>query len=266
VSPPLRVFLSPLLFQPDDFRGGVAVVIDQHRASCTIAYALAAGASAIVPCEEVEEAKAAAAALAGSLLGGERGGVRIDGFDLGNSPSEYTPDRVGGKVIVFTTTNGTRALRRAAAAERVIVGALPNRRAVAHAAAAHGRPVYLVCAGIRMDVCAEDVIAAGAMVETLRELGADVSDDAARLALQAWQDAGSDPARLLAALHASQGGRNLARVGLGRDVEDCARVDALNIVPVLEGNGRLVAAPVSPNAPGYDSPRRGGARPQGGSL
>jgi 2-phosphosulfolactate phosphatase len=242
VPPAIHAFLSPLLFQPEEVRGGVAIVIDQLRASTTIVHALAAGAAAIVPTEEVQQARDHAAGLPGSLLGGERGGVRIDGFDLGNSPSEFTPERVGGRTIVFTTTNGTRALRRASGAHAVLVGSLANRAAVAKAAAGFGRPLFLICAGIRNTVCAEDVIAAGAIAASLRELGADhTEDDPAILAGQIWDSVGRDHATLLAALHASQGGRNLAKEGLSTDVELCARVDTLNVVPVLDAKGRIHA-------------------------
>src|SRR5690242_5734390 len=115
MSRPILVHLLPTLFEPADLRGGVAVVIDVLRATSTIVQALAAGATSVVPCGEIDEARAIAAKAApGSvLLGGERKGVTIPGFDLGNSPGDYTSDVVTGKKLIFTTTNGTRALLRA---------------------------------------------------------------------------------------------------------------------------------------------------------
>jgi len=111
--------------------GGIAVVIDVLRASTTIVTALAHGAAAVAPRRSIEEALAAAADRPGAVLGGERGGVMIAGFDLGNSPLEYAPDRVAGRPVVITTTNGTAALAVCRDAAEVLVGAIVNRTAVA---------------------------------------------------------------------------------------------------------------------------------------
>src|SRR5262245_13937729 len=129
---PILVHLLPGSFEPDDLRGGMAVVIDVLRATSTIIHALAAGARSVVPCGEIEDARqmAIAAPRGTVLLGGERGGLRIPGFDLGNSPAEYAHGTVAGKTIVITTTNGTRALVRAKEARRVLIGALCNQSAV----------------------------------------------------------------------------------------------------------------------------------------
>jgi 2-phosphosulfolactate phosphatase len=122
------VHLLPSLMEPAKLGGTIAVVIDVLRASTTIAHALAAGAEGVYPCEEVEEARHVAAAHPRQpcILGGERGGRRIAGFDLDNSPAAYTPAAVAGKPVVFTTTNGTRALLQAATADRVLLAAFVN--------------------------------------------------------------------------------------------------------------------------------------------
>ena len=106
-------------------------MIDVLRASTTIVVALARGATAVLPRRSIEEALAAAADHPGAVLGGERGGLKIAGFDLGNSPPEYTADRVAGRPVVITTTNGTLALAACHAAAEVLVGAIVNRAAVA---------------------------------------------------------------------------------------------------------------------------------------
>ena len=107
----LSVHLLPELVSAEQLRGGVAVVIDVLRASTTLIQALASGATAVYPVAEVDEARELAEAFRGErvLLGGERGGRPIPGFDLGNSPCEYTPEVCRGARVIFTTTNGTRA-------------------------------------------------------------------------------------------------------------------------------------------------------------
>src|SRR5687768_3032349 len=120
----LDVHFLPELTSPEELAGGVVVVIDVLRASTTITYALAAGARELIPCLEIDDARAAATKLppAQVVLGGERQGLPIAGFDLGNSPRDYTPERVGGKTVVFTTTNGTKAMLQCRQAARVLIG------------------------------------------------------------------------------------------------------------------------------------------------
>ncbi|HYW81106.1 MAG TPA: 2-phosphosulfolactate phosphatase, partial [Thermoguttaceae bacterium] len=112
MTPTLNVYALPRLVDPEKLAGGTAVVIDVLRASTTIVHALESGAREIIPCSDVGEARAIASQLSAGefVLGGEREGLPIDGFDLGNSPSEYLPHRVEDKAVVFTTTNGTRAI------------------------------------------------------------------------------------------------------------------------------------------------------------
>jgi 2-phosphosulfolactate phosphatase len=124
----LAVHFLPTLVAADEMAGGDVVMIDVLRASTTITHALAAGAVAVIPCREVEEAKKTAAAFppGTAILGGERGGLPIAGFELGNSPAEYTHAAVGDKTVVFTTTNGTLALMQCKAAAHVFIGSFVN--------------------------------------------------------------------------------------------------------------------------------------------
>jgi 2-phosphosulfolactate phosphatase len=236
----LRVFLSWRLIEAEALSGATAVVIDLLRASTTIVHAIGAGAAGVVPCEEVEEARLLADRVpAGErVLGGERGGVLIPEFDLGNSPREYTRERVGGKTIVFTTTNGTRALKESAGAGRVIVGCFANFAAVARAVRAGCGPVVICCAGVSGQVCLEDAVCAGAFVEALAD-NCVVPDDPARMALASWRAA---KGRLAEALRESQGGRNLAAAGLALDLVDCAAVDTHRVVPVLDQRAWRISA------------------------
>ncbi len=240
---PLRVHLTPDTIDPRALAGCTAVVVDVLRASTTIVAALAAGAVHVVPCLEPEDALLAreAAALP-CVLGGERRGVRIDGFDLGNSPREYTPDSVGGRILAFTTTNGTRALLRCAPATAVLVGCLTNRAAVCRAAHARARPVQIVCAGTDGALCLDDVIASGAIASALLATGDfdPGDDDATRLAIAAFNAAGPAPAALAAALRQGRGGRNLVAIGLAPDIDDCAAIDTSPIVPVFDAHDGVI--------------------------
>lgn len=234
VDRPTTVHLHPGRLDASAMPGAVAIVIDQLRASVTIAAALAAGATFVEPVLTVEEARIRAQAHRArgtpTLLGGERGGLAVEGFDLGNSPGAYQPQRIGGHALVFTTTNGTAALWRVATAALVIVGSLANRRAVVDALTDDPRHLHILCCGTRDEVTLEDVLAAGAFVEALTERGRGLSsDDSSRLALIAWRDARARGVE--AAMREARGGRNLIRQGLGADIALCARADWLNVVP-----------------------------------
>lgn len=226
-----------------DTEGGIAVVIDVLRASTTIATALANGAVAVRACGAVADARAAARAAgrgAGDcLLGGERGGLPIEGFDLGNSPAEYTARRVGGRRVVTTTTNGTAAVEACPLAAALLVGCLVNRRAVAARVVGlldelGTRPVHLVCAGTDGAVSEEDVLAAGAILDAAGPSPSSL-DAPAALALRAFRAVAADGG-LVAALERSRGGRNLLAIGMGGDIAAAAALDTIQIVPRLDRN------------------------------
>ena len=233
--------------------GGIAVVIDVLRASTTIVTALAHGAAGVRPVLTVEVARALAASFgSGVLLGGERGGLRIDGFDLGNSPLEYSRARVAGRRIVITTTNGTAAVDACTDASEVLIGAIVNRAAAAararELAVAHGTStIHLVCAGTDGEVTEEDRLAAGAILDAAGRLpgGSDDTLDASATAaletfrgvLSAAADTGAASA-ITAAFAMSRGGRNLIELGMRADLPAAAAIDSLRVVPRLDRAAR----------------------------
>ncbi|MCC6677148.1 MAG: DUF429 domain-containing protein [Phycisphaerales bacterium] len=263
---PVAVHLLPRLVEPTALAGGVVIVIDQLRASSTITAALASGAESVRPVVSVEEARAIAGSEPGPdvLLGGERAGVRIRGFDLGNSPGEYTTARVRGRRMVFTTTNGTAALAHAARARRILIGCLANLEAVAGAAADEPGTVHILCAGTHGLVGMDDVITAGAFVEALIHDGRTlVEDDSGLIALESWRRArAAGPGGVLAALRAGLGGRNLLALGLDGDLKWCARAGVIDLVPEFDpGTGLITARGAGPAAGGRgpgsrEAPRR----------
>jgi 2-phosphosulfolactate phosphatase len=228
----VHVHLVPALVPAGALAGSVAVVIDVLRATTTIVHALAAGCREVRPCAELDEARALADSLpAGKvLLAGERGGLKPEGFDLGNSPAEFTARLCRGRILVLTTTNGTRALARAAEAERVLVAGFVNFSAVCAELCREPRPVHIVCSGFEGEPALEDTLLAGAFVDCLTEAG-DVSlNDSARLA---WDGFDNQAAVLGGVLEIARGGAHLIDLGYGADLPAAADIDRFHLVPEL---------------------------------
>ncbi|MHB1422052.1 MAG: 2-phosphosulfolactate phosphatase [Gemmataceae bacterium] len=226
----VRVHLTPERLTPARLAESVAVVIDVLRATTTMIHALAAGCVAVWPIEEVEEARRVADGMRAGrvLLGGERGGVPPAGFDLGNSPGEYTCARCKGTTLILTTSNGTRALLRAAAAARTLIAGFVNYSAVCEQLKDEARPIDIVCAGYHGEAALEDALLAGALVEYLCEHQPVTLNDAARLAWDCFEHHG----RVLdGALEISAGGAHLRSLGYDEDIRTAARVDQFAIVP-----------------------------------
>lgn len=239
---PVSVLASPDGLETAGIADGFVVVVDVLRACTAIAFALDAGARGVIPVESVEDASRLAAKLgrAAAVLAGERGSVRVEGFDLGNSPAEFVPARVAGRTVVLSTTNGTRAFARAAGAKECVAGALVNRAAVARRASGF-ESIVIACAGDPAGFSGEDFLAAGLIVDALlRESPAPLRLlDGARAALDLARREGSD---LEAALAATDHGRDLQVKGFGGDLALAAQLDRFDRVPVLR-DGCLVAEP-----------------------
>jgi 2-phosphosulfolactate phosphatase len=207
-------------FTPDEvLEAPFAVVVDVLRATSTIAQALASGYRRVYCCREVEDALRLREQLGEGLLGGERSAVRIDGFDIGASPREVLEPR--GETLIYSTTNGTRAVLAAAAACReVLLGSLLNLSAVAGAVQ---DDCVIVCAGFQGRFALDDAYCAGRIVELL---GGDVTDAAKASALVA----GSFPTA-----HEALLARTYGPPGLEEDIRFCAQEDIVDVVPRLAG-------------------------------
>jgi 2-phosphosulfolactate phosphatase len=216
-----------------DLSEATVVVVDVLRATSTMVEALANGARAIYPSESTEEAMRLVQSLGRDdlLLCGERRGLPIEGYDLGNSPAEFAPEVIEGKRLVMNTTNGTQAFLAAEGAERVIAGAFLNLAAVTDAVA-HAARVVVVCAGREGLFALEDAVCAGILVRRLEAArGEDIElGDGARAA-RALCDLVQPDAAFLADTDA---GRALAKLGLEADLEWCARLDRHRVVPEME--------------------------------
>jgi 2-phosphosulfolactate phosphatase len=230
----IDVYFTPGELAASELSSRIAVVIDVLRATSTIVEALANGARAIYPTQTADDAVQLAQVLGREdvLLCGERRGLKIPGFDLGNSPLEFTADRVAGKVLVMATTNGTPALSTCAGAKQVVIASLCNLDAVVAELAGAGEDVAVVCAGRERRFALEDALCAGMLARRLRERlqRAPRTNDAAAVAMTLARRASR---RLEGWLQRSAAGRQLREIGLGDDVTYCATVDRHAVVPRL---------------------------------
>lgn len=207
-------------------------VIDVLRATSTLVQAFASGAAEAVPAATPAAARRLRETSGDALLCGERNRVRIPGFDLGNSPLEFTPERVAGKRLILATTNGSRTLLGVARAPLAVAAAFVNAGAATARLLAAGRDVLLACSGDSGRPCPEDSLLAGCLLARLREgdPGAQPEGRGAAAALALWDASGG---RVAAFLAGTPAGGDLVRLGLEGDLDFCAAVDRLTAVPEL---------------------------------
>ncbi len=246
----LEVLFTPADFaalKQRDLSGTVCVVFDVLRATSTMVTALANGAGAIIPVEEILDALAIRRRQPAVLLAGERDGVRIQAdltgsvaFDLGNSPREFASDKVRGRTIAMTTTNGTRALRACAGAKTILIGSCLNLRSTAgFIEQTQPKDLLLICSGTHDQAALEDVLGSGALCDLIWPLynGGKIADSAL-IARRVYQVEQGD---LVAAFGRSRNGRRLlALPELREDVTFCARRDVFQLVATMSEDGLVV--------------------------
>ena len=235
----IEVLLGPP-WPAEAVRGAHVAVVDVLRATTTIATAIANGADGVVALDDPNAAIALGQRLGRErvIFCGERDARRIEGFDLDNSPASFTPSAVGGKALLMTTTNGTRALRAVHPAASIRAAALVNRTAVADALAGEDGNIVIVCAGDEGAFALEDAIGAGALVDALLGQISNVElHDGARAAALLYRSVAN---RLADAVASSDHAQRLASKGFGADLTRCAALDSLSVVPTLR-DGMLVA-------------------------
>jgi len=216
---------------PADPSRWTGVAIDVLRATSTLTVALGNGAARVVPLAEPQAALEMRERVPGTLACGERDGRKVPGFDLGNSPSEYTAERVAGRTLAFASTNGSRAFQSLAGCGRVVLASFLNVSAVA-LSLEQAEFVRIVCAGQLGAFAIEDAACAGWLCTALRRLGARLEGAASYAAVSlAPRDAAAVSALLQGAAH----GRALRRLGsvFAADVDECARLDSRSDVHTL---------------------------------
>jgi 2-phosphosulfolactate phosphatase len=228
---------SPQRADELSLRDRTVVVIDVLRSSTTIATALQNGAKEIIPVSTIERAVKISGSLFGNaiLRGGERNGKMIEGFNLGNSPAEYTEEKVKGKSIIFCSTNGSYAIENARFARQVIVCGFVNISVVAELLHEADSDFVIVCAGDNGSFSLEDTVCGGMLLHVLgkdktREL---VLSDSARAAGALYRSFGKNVLDMLAN---SEHGKSLAEIGFADDLSFCAGRDTIPVVPQFVHN------------------------------
>lgn len=237
-KPTLHTVLSPALLSCYDLSKSVVVVIDILRATSTIAAALHNGAKEIIPVDSVAECIQLGKKL-NAITAGERDGQIAEGLEYGNTPFQYTRDFVEGKTLVLTTTNGTKLLRMAVAANanQVITGAFSNLSAVCNYLIAQNKNVILACSAWKNKVNFEDSLMAGAIINRV-QTHFSIECDSSKIAALIYKQAGDHLYDFMKSQNASHYQR-LSGFGLKEDLKYCFKIDTAPGVNIFE-NGRLI--------------------------
>ncbi|CAN5293496.1 2-phosphosulfolactate phosphatase family protein [soil metagenome] len=238
-KPALFTCLSPALLHLYEVSSSIVVIIDVLRATSTIATALANGAKNIIPVDSVAEC-IKLGKQPDVITAGERDGQIAEGLEYGNTPFQYTPEFIAGKVLVLTTTNGTKLLHMALAdgAQEIITGSFPNLNAVCRFITASKQNVILACAAWKDKVNIEDTLFAGAVINKVAEHFT-INCDSSQIAISLYNQARPDLFEFMKNHNASHYHR-LMNFGLEQDIRFCLTEDVADVLPIYK-EGRLIS-------------------------
>ena len=222
----------------------MVVVIDVLRATTTMCVALDQGAEKVIPVETIEECLQYKG-KEGYILAGERNGRKVEGFHFGNSPFEFMNGVVKGKILVLTTTNGTRAIKMTERSHQVVIGGFLNFSALTKWIVSEGRDTLMLCSGWRDKFNLEDTVFAGAVIHHIKEYFL-VESDSAFAAEKLYLNSRRN---MFHFMKQSSHYRRLAHLGVVNDIKYCLRPDLTDVVPVLK-NGALVKADIKKDLEG----------------
>lgn len=225
----IDVCFSPDLIDSYELEGKIVVIVDILRATSCMVSGFANGVKGIIPVATLDECKQYQ--KDGFICAAEREGKQVDGFELDNSPFSYMNEKLKGKTICATTTNGTLAISKSMNAEKVIVGAFLNLSAIAIYLEHQPNDVIVHCAGWKGKVNMEDSLFAGALIEKLIHSHA-LNCDAPYMALTYYQGVKNE---LLSTVQNSAHAKRLSKIGINKDIEFCLEIDRFNVIPVLMG-------------------------------
>jgi 2-phosphosulfolactate phosphatase len=236
----VELYLTPVQLGKLPAEDRTVVVIDVLRATTSICAALQAGAKGVIPVNEPGEAGDIWSKIGSenAVLAGERNGVKIENFTLGNSPAEFTAESVGGKFVILTTTNGTPVFTKGLKATSILSCALVNVSMVAERVAADNHDLVIICSGREGNFSIEDTLCGGMLLHLVaavhkREL---IMNDAASLALLLYR---SNKTAIKQTIRQGEHGRYLESIGFVGDIDLAADIDSIPVLPVLR-DGRLV--------------------------
>lgn len=224
----IDVAFLPQAVKQSDISNCTCIVLDVFRATTSIVTAMANGCKTIVPVSNIEEAYAMASQAEAALFAGERQSIRIEGFDFGNSPFEFSADKVKDQTIIMTTTNGTIAIAATEEAYLTLIGSFINAEAVCRQAVKHGKDIMIVCAGTDQLFSLEDALCAGLLVSILHQQVDLVMTDSAR---GAWLMYNGAEKSIVEMAGSSRNGRRLYDIGSKADIEYCLKANIVNAVP-----------------------------------
>lgn len=226
----IETCLTPALLPLYNIENSIAVIIDIFRATSSICYGIENGAEAIIPVAQVEECAAYREKGLDYLLAAERNGEVVAGFDFGNSPFSYTSEKVAGKTIVLTTTNGTHALHLSIKAKKIVIGSFLNLTSLCNWLKSQQENILLVCAGWKNNFNLEDTLFAGAVVDQLKNNYQ--LDDPSTAANDLFQLGKND---LSLYLQKTAHSERLKKLGIEEDIRFCLQVDITTAIPILQG-------------------------------
>jgi len=232
----IDIALVPKGVEEVDLSDTVCIVLDIFRATTSIVTCLANGCAAMIPVLSTEDASITARQIGPVLFAGERQSIKIAGYDFGNSPFEFSQDKVQDQNIVMTTTNGTIAIKAAKGAYRTLIGSFLNAKAVCRQGKDYGKDILIVCAGTDGQFSLEDALCAGLLVQLLTAEGETVLTDSARSALLMYNQAKDE---LVETGASSLNGKRLYDLNRMDDVVYCFQMDILDVVPEYRG-GKIV--------------------------
>ena len=230
----IDILFVPSPLNPDFLSNRAVVVIDVLRATSVMVHAMSQGAIEMIPVETVEEAFQMAKTFppGTTLLGGERESRKIEGFDLGNSPKEYVAEKVKGRRLILTTTNGTKAFQLVSSGREILAGSFFNIGATAQKCLELNKDLFIFPSGDEGDFSLEDTVCGGMLIDLItkkREKPISLSDASrcAQILYQRFED------NLLEAFHLSRHGKELINRGFGDDLVYCAQIDITPFVPIF---------------------------------
>ena len=241
--PKIHIYLTQSLVSDDlQLKDKNIVVNDALRATSTMTYALNNGAKEIIAAETPSKAAKIKRGAGASLLCGEKAGQKIDGFDLGNSPFEFTPEVVKNKSLIFSTTNGTISIIKSRLAKNIVLASFLNITKAAEFIKSINEDVYILCSGKQNDFCLEDFICAGVLIKELQKITegeifyflSDSENAAVHLAESYVYSKGKIVnSRILEMFSLTEHGQFLKSLGFESDLEFCSQIDSYPVLPIF---------------------------------